>query len=620
MSCLLEESRAKCGTSMVSPCRGFERFALATSASLALFGPSACELIVGIDDRSVADQPDASANGGAPGAGSANTGSGATPSEGGNGGSAGAPMAGGAAGAAAGAGGTNAAGGHPNAIVDAGEDRGVEGGSGGAISESGGASPGGAPASGGATETGGFVATGGRAASGGAPATGGVPATGGRMATGGAFAAGGAPATGGTSGTGGSGLPPCPGAGLTSPNVAWSVQEGDASGVAFTTLPVALGASVPGDWTVSAAGAPAWISAPSVPTSASALVLRAGSGVPYDAFPGPSTFDVTLAWNQNPACTSTTTVALTVTNVLSAPLSYASMPTGITAATWHAATNSFYLLEGAAGRCYRLDTTSSPTIGQPIALPVSGTVARFAFAASNAALHVVVDATVHAMDFSGVKIGNGVATGSASAADSFSLAWASGTLLIGDSGGTTNELADGATTLVAPGAPGNLSRLSTDGSSFGFKQTTGPNFSVWRKTTGWQGVSCDGRSAREGVSVGGERVAWVEGVSGAWNLEFADLGTSCALDAIAISAATFNVQAAGVVAGRALASTGYTAGTPNQIELALFDLATKAEVGRRLKNASFDNGAVLEVVVGSPKYALLVGRGTNGGRPLLVAL
>jgi len=571
---------------MVSPCRGFGRFALAMGAAFAVSGPTACELVAGIDDRSVADERDGAPNGGSLSEVGSSTGA--------------APAS------AGGIGGALATGGSANA--------------GGAPAAGGVSATGGAPMTGGAPSTGGKPSTGGAPATGGVPATGGTPGTGGVPATGGQPATGGAPSTGGVAGTGGSGPPPCPGNGFTSPNVAWNVQEGDASSVALTTLPVSLGASVPGDWTVSASGAPAWVSVPSVPTSVSALVLRAGSGVPYDAFPGPSTFDVTLAWNQNSACTTTTTVALTVTNVLSTPLSYASMPTGITAATWHPGTNSFYLLEGAAGRFYRIETTSSPTLGQPIALPVSGTVARFAFAADGSRLYAVVDATVYAMDFSGVKIGTGVAIGSASSADSFSLAWASGTLLIADSGGATSELADGATTLTAPGVPANILRLSTDGSSFGFKQTTGPNFGVWRKTASWQGASCDGRAAREGVSVGGQRVAWVEGVSGAWNLEFADIDTGCALDAISIGTATFNVQAAGIVAGRALASTGYTAGTPNQIELALFDLATKAEVGVRLKNASFDNGAVLQVVVGSPKYALLVGRGSNGGRPLLVAL
>lgn len=621
---------------MASPCRGLGHLVLLTIASAIVLSPTACELIAGIDDRIVADDGDAGdAKGGASAAAGADAGGTRAGGTGGSG-AAGAALGsggrllvadGGAAGATSGPGGDGGPvrdGASGTGDVDgegAGDGASASGGSSaaGGASSAGGSSPvGGATSTGGATPTGGASATGGTASTGGVSGSGGAPSSGGVSASGGASSSGGR-GSGGLTGTGGANPPPCPGPGLTSPNVGWAVQEGDSSTTATVNLSASIGASASGDWSVSASGAPSWISVPSVPTTATAVVLKAPSGVPYDAFPGPSSFDVTLTWNQNAACTSTTAVALGVMNVLSTPVSYSSMPTGITAATWHAPTHSFYLLEGAAGRFYRLDTTSSPTLGQAISLPVVGTVARLAFAASTTSLFTIVDGTVYTLDFSGTKIGTGVATGSSSTADSLSLAWAQGVLLIGDAGGATSLLADGATMPVS-GPPSNVLRVNTDGSSFGFKQTTGPNFSVWRTDTSLQGASCVGRAAREGVAISGQRVAWVEGISGAWNLEFADVTTTCSLDAIPIGSASFNVQAVGIAAGRAVVSTGYMPGTPNQIELALFDLATKAEVGSRLKNASFDNGAVLEVVIGAPKYALLVGRGTSAGRPLLVAL
>jgi hypothetical protein len=297
------------------------------------------------------------------------------------------------------------------------------------------------------------------------------------------------------------------------------------------------------------------------------------------------------------------------------------MPSAVTAAAWEPQSSTFFLLRAAQAEICTLDTTQSPlAVECTIDLSGAGTLEPRAFAIGDGELFVADNDEVRRYELDGsAKAPVALVT---EASDEVSMAWAEGALLIGVRGSddSPHVLADGDDTLSQPFTDAiNPSRVTSDRSVFAFKVPAGPNFDVWRLGSDWAGASCDSVTVGQGVTVAGERVAWVDGFPGAFALHWATFGPGCQAESVAIDDGLDNLRAVALAHDRALVSTSYN-GNPPSVGFELYDLsrAPAVTVGAGLPGVTFDGFYAHGVVMGEG-YALVVSD-SLGMTPLLIQL
>lgn len=444
----------------------------------------------------------------------------------------------------------------------------------------------------------------------------------------GAGAGGSAAGEAGEAGHGGDdgGIVPCPDVeGITEPSASWSLAEGDPPSNALS-IPISIAGTEPDEWRVVLENAPEWLVAESPPDDSTALRIRPDSGVPYDAATPSTRFGVALELAANRNCRFTAEVELSVANRLHAPLAYDALPSKISAAAWHAASRRFFLLAAADRRIHVLQTEGAPALSATsIVLPDGGAVAPQAFAVSDDRLFVVTGSSLQRLTLAGASAGPAISLDPAPAG-ALSMAWAQGILLLGDTLGPARSLADGEDALAPVDAlPSSLEGahdVQSDGVSFAFKTLNGTQWDVFRVAPHtFEGASCSAAASAARPAMAGERVAFMtHAASGlAAVVHFATVDDGCSQQgSIDLGPRGFIHQVVGLIGpsgDRALTVVSVLAGAPAQIDLALFDLETKAELEGRLADQPV-HASPVAIVMGNPKYALIV----TSDRPLLIQL
>jgi hypothetical protein len=412
--------------------------------------------------------------------------------------------------------------------------------------------------------------------------------------------------------------PACPSFGFVQNQITWQLREGQNVQEAVLDVALALGGGALSDWAVGASGAkPAWVSVPSAPTSPTSLAIKTFSGVPYTAYPGPPSFDVSLAPIARPECVSKVTVKLAMTNVLHVVSPVGSMPTAIDAAAYQPGLDRFVLLSTAARSAYVLTLGDSPQVGGGIILPVLGQLAS-AIGATKDHVYVLTADSLHR--FGPNADGADEAVSICAATGYRSVAAARGWALVGDTGGCTALVQDGKpspepTTVL----PDKIGSVTTDGQGFAFK-TAGPN--------GWDLYRLDGvemppsvlpsacapEVEADGLALDGRRLAVRQGVASP-SVKLFDWTSGCVtFGSIPLPSGQSAPSAVHLTGDHVFASPRFASGSPGHVDLQLYAVPGGQVVGEGLTQQPVF-GVVVRGLLGSGRYGLVV-----TSTPLLVEL
>jgi hypothetical protein len=412
---------------------------------------------------------------------------------------------------------------------------------------------------------------------------------------------------------------PCPaGYGFIHAPTVFSVREGP--GDNSLDFAITTGATADEDSKIELLGAPAWIAAPTSP-HASVLTLHTPGGVPYTAFPPPPTFTAKMTLATHPACTSSAVVNLEVANVLHlATASAAALPNDIIAADYQAGSARFVLLDSTHAQIFLVDASGpSPSAGPGIPLPNGDGVVAPSIAASDDDIAIVRGTKLWRLGPSGTRATDSVEIGVAQGTRS--LAMAGGYVVIGDSAGPTVVVKEGESVPTTSSLPASIRDVTSDHASFAFVVLTqaGRDGDVYRAEPGpaFPTIACHFTGLVQSPSIAGSTVALQIGLADidqditAW-----DMKTSCPDPvAIRLPRGEFSPQVLGIYDNRVLSIPNMRQDQGNALlDIVLFDLSTKKEVGVRLADQQAVAKRARMIVIGGTR-ALVV---TN--TPLLIDL